>query len=113
MLFFFIADHIMKSDIKDERPKMDDSNVYGMAFDVDTAIPPLAPKVDDTDLTKNQIDSRKPAETKTRPTPKPRISMVETDEDRKSAMYSKPDKDRIKMRYFKNNLISCIFIIKI
>ena len=103
----------MKSDIKDERPKMDDGNVYGTAFDVDTATPPLAPKVDDTDLTKNQIDNRKPAETKTRPTPKPRMSLVETDEERKSAMYSKPDKDRFKIRYFKNNLISCIFIMKI
>lgn len=98
-----IRDHIMKSDISEDTTKFDDSNVYGTAFVVESSAPPLAPKVGESDLTKNQkdktlIEDKKDTDVKTRPVPKPRLSIGESEEDRKSALYAKSDKDKTKHR---------------
>ncbi|XP_052064614.1 ankyrin repeat and sterile alpha motif domain-containing protein 1B-like isoform X3 [Mytilus californianus] len=96
-----IRDHIMISGADDP----DDSNVYDTSFNVKSAAPPpLAPAVDE-DVTKDQTNSSKPEdkeepEVKTRPVPKPRLSLGDAgvDEERKSALYTKPDKNRDKNR---------------
>ncbi|XP_063399609.1 ankyrin repeat and SAM domain-containing protein 1A-like isoform X4 [Mytilus trossulus] len=95
----FIRDHIMISGAADD--PHDDGNVYDTSFNVKSATPPpLAPAVEE-DLTKDQTSSSKPEgkeepEIKTRPVPKPRLSLGDavSDEERKSALYTKPDKTR-------------------
>lgn len=97
--FFSITDHIMISGAADDAH--DDSNVYDTSFNVKSATPPpLAPAVEE-DVTKDQKGSSKPEvkeepEIKTRPVPKPRLSLGDAvnDEERKSALYTKPDKNR-------------------
>ncbi|VDI68419.1 Hypothetical predicted protein, partial [Mytilus galloprovincialis] len=95
----FIRDHIMISGAADD--PHDDSNVYDTSFNVKSATPPpLAPAVEE-DVTKDQTGSSKPEEKeepeiKTRPVPKPRLSLGDAvnDEERKSDLYTKPDKNR-------------------
>ena len=97
----FVTDHIMKCDMEVDPSKMDDGNVYDTSFDVKSPTPPPAPKVEE-DNTKDQKESSKLAtEPKPRPVPKPRLSLEDGshEEERKSALYAKPDKDRAKNRY--------------
>ncbi|CAC5356886.1 ANKS1 [Mytilus coruscus] len=97
-----IRDHIMISGADDPD---DDSNMYDTSFNVKSATPPpLAPAVDEV-VTKDQTNSSKPEvkeepEVKTKPVPKPRLSVGDAgvDEERKSALYTKPDKNRDKNR---------------